>query len=157
MPSEPPGNVTPQQICDFEALLCRRESHIQQLQEDVVKVSVNVNVFLTVVCLKYLARPSVHSDRSFVCVGVPVWLCVSHMVQWYVQSISNRQVAGSIPDDYGPTVFLLFLILLALLPFSWVRVFECKPDFQDTYHHSNLVSVLTCSSVVYKSMTHIEA
>ncbi|XP_065197906.1 uncharacterized protein LOC135829425 [Sycon ciliatum] len=37
MPSEPPGNVTPQQICDFEALLCRRECHIQQLQEDVVK------------------------------------------------------------------------------------------------------------------------
>ena len=28
---------------------------------------------------------------------------VSHMVQWYVQSISNRDVAGSIPDDYGHT------------------------------------------------------
>ena len=25
------------------------------------------------------------------------------MVQWYVQSISNREVAGSIPDDYGRT------------------------------------------------------
>ena len=28
---------------------------------------------------------------------------MSHMVQWYVQSISNREVAGSIPDDYGRT------------------------------------------------------
>ena len=25
------------------------------------------------------------------------------MVQWYVQSISNQEVAGSIPDDYGRT------------------------------------------------------
>ena len=25
------------------------------------------------------------------------------MVQWYAQSISNREVAGSIPDDYGRT------------------------------------------------------
>ena len=25
------------------------------------------------------------------------------MVQWYVQSISNREVAGSIPDDYDRT------------------------------------------------------
>ena len=25
------------------------------------------------------------------------------MVQWYVQSISNREVAGSILDDYGRT------------------------------------------------------
>ena len=25
------------------------------------------------------------------------------MVQWYVQSISNREAAGSIPDDYGRT------------------------------------------------------
>ena len=32
-----------------------------------------------------------------------VCVCVSHMVQWYVQSISNREVAGSIPDDYGRT------------------------------------------------------
>ena len=78
MPSEPPGNVTPQQICDFEALLCRRESHIQQLQEDVVKVSVNVNVFLTVVCLKYLTGPSVHSDRSCVCGCACVVVCVPY-------------------------------------------------------------------------------
>ena len=28
---------------------------------------------------------------------------VSHMVQWYVQSFSNREVAGLIPDDYGRT------------------------------------------------------
>ena len=34
---------------------------------------------------------------------VCVYVCVSHMVQWYVQSISNREVAGSIPDDYGRT------------------------------------------------------
>ena len=27
--------------------------------------------------------------------------CVSCMVQLYVQSISNREVAGSIPDDYN--------------------------------------------------------
>ena len=42
----------------------------------------------------------------FVCVCVCVCVClwyVSHMVQWYVQSISNREVAGSIPDDYGRT------------------------------------------------------
>ena len=39
-----------------------------------------------------------------VCVCVCVFcLCVSHTVQWYVQSISNREVAGSIPDDYGRT------------------------------------------------------
>ena len=45
-----------------------------------------------------------------VCVGgggrmwwVYVCVCVSHMVQWYVQSISDREVAGSIPDDYGRT------------------------------------------------------
>ena len=38
-----------------------------------------------------------------VCVCVYVCVCVSHMVQWYVQSISNREVAGSIPDDYGRT------------------------------------------------------
>ena len=37
------------------------------------------------------------------CVCVCVCVCVSHMVQWYVQSISNREVAGSIPDDYGRT------------------------------------------------------
>ena len=38
------------------------------------------------------------------CVYVCVCVCVSHMVQWwYVQSISNREVAGSIPDDYGRT------------------------------------------------------
>ena len=37
------------------------------------------------------------------CVCVYVCVCVSHMVQWYVQSISNREVAGSIPDDYGRT------------------------------------------------------
>ena len=30
-------------------------------------------------------------------------VCVSHMVQWYVQSISNREVAGSIPDNYDHT------------------------------------------------------
>ena len=29
--------------------------------------------------------------------------CVSHMALWYVQLISNREVAGSIPDDYGRT------------------------------------------------------
>ena len=52
------------------------------------------------------------------------------MVQWYVQSISNRQVAGSIPDDYGPTVFLLFLILLALLSFSWVCVLNASLIFK---------------------------
>ena len=32
-----------------------------------------------------------------------VCLCVSHMVQWHVQLISNREVAGSIPGDYGRT------------------------------------------------------
>ena len=37
------------------------------------------------------------------CVCVSVCVCVSHMVQWHVQSISNREVAGSIPDDYCRT------------------------------------------------------
>ena len=41
-----------------------------------------------------------------VCVCTCVYVCVRvrvcvHMVQWYVQSISNREVAGSVPDDYG--------------------------------------------------------
>ena len=42
--------------------------------------------------------------RVHACVCVCVCVCVhvsAHMVQWYVQSISNREVAGSIPDDYG--------------------------------------------------------
>ena len=43
-----------------------------------------------------------------VCYSFCVCVCVggggvSHMVQWYVQSISNREVAGSIPNDYGHT------------------------------------------------------
>ena len=30
-------------------------------------------------------------------------VCVSHVVQWYVQLMSDREVAGSITDDYGRT------------------------------------------------------
>ena len=41
-------------------------------------------------------------DYVYAC-SVHACVCVSHMVQWYVQSISNREVAGSIPDDYGRT------------------------------------------------------
>ena len=30
-------------------------------------------------------------------------VCLGVSLQWYVQSIPNREVAGSIPDDYGRT------------------------------------------------------
>ena len=53
-------------------------------------------------------------------VCVCVCVCVSHMVQRYVQSISNREVAVEFPTIMVAHVFLLFLILLALLSFSWV-------------------------------------
>ena len=41
--------------------------------------------------------------RVCVCVCVCVSVCLSHIVQWYMQSISNQEVVGSIPDDYGHT------------------------------------------------------
>ena len=66
-----------------------------------------------------------------VCVCVCVCVCVSHMVQWYVQSISDREVAGSIPDDYGRTrLSSLSRTLLTFLSFSWVVTnSQCMPEY----------------------------
>ena len=43
--------------------------------------------------------------RVCVCVCMCVCVCVAcgRMVQWFVQSISSRNIAGSIPAEYGFT------------------------------------------------------
>ena len=55
------------------------------------------------------------SECMCVCVCVFVYVCVcpcARMVQWFVQSISNRNIAGLIPAEYcftrlsSPSLFL---------------------------------------------------
>ena len=63
------------------------------------------------------------------CMYVCVFLCVPYGAV-VLQSISNREVAGSIPDDYGRTHLSSLSHSLALLSFSWVVTnSQCMPEY----------------------------
>ena len=79
-----------------------------------------------------------------VCVGVPleqlgdivqdrqgVCVCVSHMVQWYVQRFPIDRLRVRFPTIMVTHVFLLFLrLFLTFLSFSWVVTnSQCMPEY----------------------------
>ena len=66
-----------------------------------------------------------------VCVCVRVCVCVSHMVQWYVQRFPIDRLRVRFPTIMVTHVFLLFLrLFLTFLSFSWVVTNrQCMPEY----------------------------
>ena len=70
--------------------------------------------------------------RACVCVYLCVsGVCVSHMVQWYVQRFPIDRLRVRFPTIMVTHVFLLFLrLFLTFLSFSWVVTnSQCMPEY----------------------------